>query len=364
MKKLLVLLVGTAFVTILACTKEDPMAPAEPGPAPLSPVVFDPAAMPYDSLSTYNFFAGAMAQQQPVQGVLPYELITPLFTDYAHKHRFIWMPASVTGQYVSDGAVLDLPDGTILIKTFYYDHVQPGDVVRNIETRLMYRWGGAWYFADYVWNADQTEAVLDMNGSFTNVEWVDGNGNLRTVDYRIPAAAECFTCHKLNNLANPIGPKPRNLNMDLTYDTGTRNQLEEWVDRGYLQAGHPAVTNTVVRWDDVTADLNDRVRAYVDINCAHCHADGQYCDYRPMRFAWEETLDPTDLGVCVPPDDPIAQGVDYIVSRGNVPRSMMHYRINNTDISERMPLLGRTMIHEEAVDMVADWIQSLSPACQ
>ena len=57
-----------------------------------SPVNFNLQAMPYANLSTYNFFQGEMKALTPVYGVLPYELINPLFTDYSKKTRFVWMP--------------------------------------------------------------------------------------------------------------------------------------------------------------------------------------------------------------------------------------------------------------------------------
>ena len=82
-----------------------------------------------------------------------------------------------------------------------------------------------------------------------------------------------------------------------------------------------------------------------------------------MRFAWELTADPVNLGLCVEPDEQILPFDAYIVSAGNVDKSMMHYRISSTEVSERMPLLGRTLVHQEAVDMIADWILQLSPPC-
>ncbi|MEZ4807751.1 MAG: hypothetical protein R2815_09845 [Flavobacteriales bacterium] len=357
-----VLIIVAAFG---ACRKDDPESPTPepPGTGPTSPVVFDINAVPYAQLSTYNFFQGPMADQQPSYGVLPFEPISTLFTDYAKKKRFVWMPSGVKAQYAADGALLDFADGTVLIKNFYYDNVQPGGDRRIIETRLMFRRNGAWEFADYVWNAEQTEATFDLVGSNTAVEWVDDNSVARSIDYRIPSHAECATCHKSYSQPVPIGTKPQNLNGDFAYEDGSMNQLAKWELMGYLESGFPSGINTVVDYHDVTQDLEMRVRSYVDINCAHCHADGGHCDYRPMRFAFGATIDPVNLGVCVEPDDPIDPSQTHIVSRGNTARSMMYYRINSNDEAVRMPLFGRTIIHEEAVDMIGEWIDGLSPPC-
>ncbi len=325
---------------------------------------------PFATLSEYRFFKGRMADHQAVPGVLPYAPITPLFTDYAHKMRFVWMPAGVSATYNGDHNVLDFPDGTVLIKTFYYDHVQPADERRIIETRLLFKRNGLWEFANYVWNAEQTEATFDMAGSYTPVTWTDDNGMSRTIDYRVPSIAECQTCHKDMDLPIPIGPKPQNLNSlfnygdERTYGPAPKNQLQKWAEMGYLQRNFPKNIVTTARWDDPTVDLNSRVRAYVDINCAHCHRENSHCDYRPMRFAFNETADPANLGICVPPDDPLLPQHTYIVARGSIGRSLLHYRLSATDEAVRMPLLGRTIVHDEGLALITEWINSLTPVCE
>ena len=354
-------------VVLAACTHEtnDVIAPVVPEPSgnDTSPVVFDPALVPYATLSQYNFFQGAMVDQVPVVGVLPYDVITPLFSDYAHKKRFVWMPNGQQATYVSDNKALSFPDGTVLIKTFYFDRVQPADTRRIMETRLLFRRNGQWEFADYVWNAAQTEAYFNLNGQFVPLAWKDDADVTHTLNYRIPAGAECHTCHKDFGIDSPIGPKPQNLDRDFDYPEGTSNQLVKWATVGYLQPGFPSNIDRTVRWDDPDESLTDRVRAYVDMNCSHCHNEGGHCDYRPMRFAWSETTDLVNLGVCVEPEDPIDPNYPYIVASGNVPRSMLWYRISSTAEEVRMPLLGRTVVHEEAKALLEEWINTLSPPC-
>ena len=305
-----------------------------------------------------------MADLSPVTGVLPFEPITPLFSDYAHKSRFVWMPDGVSASYVADSLVLDFPDGAVLIKNFYYDHVQPADTRRIMETRLLYRRDDQWQFATYVWNAAQTEATLRMDGQNEAVQWVDDGGTLRNVNYRIPSLAECQTCHKKYGLSVPIGVKPQNLNSNFGYTDGAMNQLAKWQASDYLQGGLPASIETVAKWDDVTLDPLIRVRAYVDMNCSHCHSQGGHCDYRPMRFAWHDSNILENLGVCVPPDDNLGlPQYTHIVNAGNIERSMMYFRMSSADEAVRMPLLGRTLVHDEAVQLIGDWITSLTPPC-
>jgi len=329
-----------------------------------STVNFNLNEVPYDNLSDYNFFIGEMVNHNPVYGVIPYDVITPLFADYAHKFRFIWMPEGTRASYNGDHDILSFQDGTVLIKTFYFDNVQPEGDRRVIETRLEFMRNGQWEFAEYVWNDEQTEATLDLEGSFTPVQFLNEENELKSINWRIPSEAECKTCHKLEEAAIPIGPKPQNINRDYNYADGTRNQLLKLIEMGYLESDIPVQIETVVPWDDTSYPLEERVRAYVDMNCAHCHRNNSHCDYRPIRLAWEETVDPANLGVCVEPDQVIpGQGLQDIIVPGNAERSVMYFRINTEDPATMMPLIGRSIVHEEGRDLILEYINSLEGPC-
>lgn len=331
-------------------------------PDPVSPVVVDLATVPYEKLSDYKFFEGEIKNQEPAYKVLPYELNSPLFTDYAHKKRFVWMPKGTSATYAGDSEILDFPVGTVLIKSFYYDNVQPANTTRIIETRLLIKKGDEWIFANYIWNEDQTEAVLDMHGGYTNISWSE-NGTTKSTDYQIPSEAECLTCHKTNDKPIPIGPKPQNLNKMFTYSDGSANQLSRWIQEGYLQDNLPADIVSTVDWTDTSQPLELRVRSYIDINCAHCHRENSHCDYMSMRFAFSETGDPENLGICVPPQDNINPSLTYIIAKKNPLRSAVAYRIKSVVPNERMPILGRTIVHEEAVEMITEWINTMDTPC-
>jgi uncharacterized repeat protein (TIGR03806 family) len=348
------------FLTLLSCSSDDEYTEV-PDPDPVSPVVLDLNAVPYQNLSDYKFFEGPMKEQNPSYGVLPYEPISSLFTDYALKKRFVWMPKDSKASYNSDGTVFNFPTGSVLIKNFYYDNVQPGGGRRIIETRLLIKKASGWVFAEYVWNAEQTEATLNMNGAFTSVSWLDSNGELQTVDsYRIPSASECLICHKILEDPKPIGPKPQNLNSNYNYADGTSNQLSKWVNFGYLENNLPSNIATVVDYKDTSKPLPLRVRSYLDIQCAHCHQQDSHCDYRPIRLAFSETTSAANLGICVPPDEVVDPSLTNIVTPGNVMRSMMHYRLNTNEEQYRMPLIGRSVIHTEGVQLIENWINSLN----
>lgn len=325
------------------------------------------ANVPYPKLSDYNFFVGNIVNQIPFSNVIPYEPASSLFTDYAQKKRFIWMPNGVSATYDGDDKILDFPIGTFLIKTFYYTTIQPGNVTKLIETRVMVRKSDGWKFYEYLWNDEQTDAFLVnledfANGSFKTITFTKPNNEIVTTDYRIPSDGECFACHKINDVAIPIAVKPQNLNHNYNYATGSMNQMQKLVTQGYLNS-YPSNIVSTVDYHDASQPLALRARSYLDANCAHCHQDQGRCDYRAVRFNFSQTDQDAKVGICVTADEEISPTLQKIVSPGNFSKSILHYRINTNEENQRMPLLGRTIVHEEGVQLLEQWITSLNQTC-
>lgn len=328
----------------------------------------DLSLVPFPKLSDYHFFIGDIKNLTPSMNVIPYEPASSLFTDYAQKKRFIWMPEGVRANYVADNKVMDFPIGTILIKSFYYTTIQPGNTTKIIETRLMVRRSDRWYFYEYVWNDAQTDAELTAGNDFENGDvkyftFTKPNGEVINEEYRIPSESECHACHKINEIRTPIGPKPQNLNFNLAYNNGeNKNQLQKLLEQGYLQS-YPSNIVSTVDYHDTTKPLEQRFRSYIDANCAHCHQDLGRCEYRALRLGFGETTDPTNMGVCVQADEVISPTLQKLISPGNFNKSILHYRLNTNDESERMPLLGRTITHDEGLALVREYILSLTNTC-
>lgn len=361
-----------AVIFLIACNSDE-----ESEYTPVSPVKVDLTQVPYPKLSDYKFFEGALKNLTPSYKVIPYKPASSLFSDYAHKKRFVWMPDGTKATFNGDGKTLELPVGAAIIKNFYYENIQPNNTTKIIETRIMIKKFTGWIFANYVWNDEQTEAFFDLDGSYQDITWIE-NGETKSVTYRIPSEVQCITCHKKKEMINneeqtvyiPIGIKPQNLNNTYNYNTETKNQLTKWIETGYLESNFtlPSATNSTVDYEDTSQPLDLRARSYVDINCAHCHTDDRHCDYRPMRFAYNQTGGPsgnTYMGVCVSTQDmqDFPSTLAKIVAPGNISKSMLYYRINTTDETYRMPLHGRTLIHTEGVALMEQWINSLGP-CQ
>lgn len=371
-KYVLIAFLAILFILFYSCTNDQD---DNNNYTQVSPVTLDLTQVPYAKLSDYNFFQGPIKDLNPVYGVLPYEPASSLFADYAHKKRFVWMPSNTIATYNGDNNILELPVGAVLIKNFYYEDVVPSNTTQIIETRIMIKKSNGWIFANYVWNDDQTEAFFDLDGSFKSISW-NQNGTVKNVNYRIPNEVQCITCHKTETVVNgnlvttntPIGIKPQNLNFNYNYADGSKNQLMKWIEKNYLTNNFslPTAQNTVINYEDDSQPLENRTRAYFDINCAHCHTEGGHCSYRPLRLSYNETFNNrTNMGVCVDTEDmqDFPPALSKLVTPGNIGRSMLYYRLDTEDESYRMPLHGRTLIHTEGVELVEDWINSLSP-CQ
>jgi len=317
-----------------------------------------------ERLSEYGFFEGKPSDQKPAQGVLPYSLHTPLFTDYAWKQRFIKWPEGSPATY-HPSRVLEFPIGTTIIKTFYYpyDERKPEKGRRLIETRLLIREEEGWKALPYHWNEDQSEAYLEVAGGITEVKWKDKEGKKRKVDYVMPNLNQCKSCHSWEGEMTPIGPSARQLNSVHDYGRGGKNQLAHWKSMGLLE-GLPEDRGsipTVPRWSDPgSGTTEERARAWLDINCAHCHnprgpasTSGFFLDIGQD--------DPSVYGVY---KTPVAAGrgsgdLQYDIYPGKPDQSILVYRMASDDPGIMMPEVGRKLVHEEGLEVVRQWIADM-----
>ena len=333
-------------------------------------VTLDLDKFPYDTLSEYNFFNGALNAIQPAYGVLPYQPISSLFTDYAVKERFVWVPVGETASFDQNNKSLNFPVGSALVKMFYYNNVLPTNTTRIIETRVMVKTQDGWDFAEYVWNDAQTEAFLETteDGGYTEVNWLQ-DGQQKFVNYRIPAKQQCVICHTNDFETVPLGIKPQNINSFLTYDDGPSNQLQKLINFGYLEDALPENITTVVDWTDTSNSLEQRAKSYLDINCANCHIDGGQGDYRGIRLGYTDMLNNDEnVGVCVDGDTPIPVGGGTFITKLIAPEdsenSIIYYRMSVTgDEAYKMPQFGQSLVHTEALVLMEDWINSINQSC-
>ena len=318
-------------------------------------------AEPYPKkLSEWHLFKSTREGLQPNARVVPYDLNTPLFSDYASKYRFVWMPVGVSAEYRDDGA-FEFPVGAIFSKTFAFSEAGRRGGERLIETRLLVHTAGGWVPLPYIWNKEEDEAFLRVVPDPVEVHWTDAGGRRRDFTYQIPNTNECHECHDNNKALLPIGPKARNLNKSFAYADGAENQIAHWTRIGYLR-GAPAAGGIprVPRWDDpADGSLGDRAKAYLDNNCAHCHQPGGTAGYTGVDFRFTH-FDLAHTGICKRPNSAGLMGdLEFDLVPGYPERSILLYRMESVAPKAMMPQIGRDVVHEEGVGLIRAWIASL-----
>lgn len=291
------------------------------------------------NLSEMRLFRGNLSDLTPSPYAFVYDLNTRLYTDYAEKQRIIAVPLGTS--LVSNGDGLpDFPDKTVIAKTFYYNIDDRNlSLGKNlVETRVMIKTDGTWEFGNYIWNGAQTDATLDTEGMVTPISWIDMDGNTRNINYEIPSQENCFTCHQSFGNATPIGPKLRSMNFDID----GANQLASLIADGYLTGlTDESSIQALPDWSDTSVPEARRVRAYFDINCAHCHSIGGYHNENyagNMRFDYETSFEDS-----------------HIYEQ----RYSIMTRIQTSIDGYSMPYLGVTTPHQEALDLIIPYLESM-----
>ena len=314
----------------------------------------------YENLSGYKFFVGEMKNLQPASGIVPYDLNTALFSNYAEKLRFIKLPAGTKATF-NDTAVFSMPIGTILIKNFYYysDFRKPANGKKIIETRLLVHRDEGWATYQYIWNEAQTEAVFEPIGDVTSVSYIDAKGKKITAPYVIPNQNQCKGCHAQGNILLPIGLAARHINGDYDYATGKQNQLKYWEAHNMIDLPAGKISSNA-NWFDKKASVESKARAYLDVNCGFCHSSKGPANTSGL-FLDIYNNNPTSLGIN---KTPVAAGrgsggLQFDIVPGNPSKSILIYRMTSTDPGISMPEIGREQIHKEGVAVIGEWIKGL-----
>jgi uncharacterized repeat protein (TIGR03806 family) len=297
--------------------------------------VFPNAIVMPDKLSAFQIFKGKSSELIPSEPFAVYELATPLYSDYSEKQRLLKLPAGKTLLAVSEG-LPQFPDSTVLVKTFFYykDKRNPALGKNIIETRLLVKSEGQWNVGTYLWNEEQTEATLLTTGLNKPVSWLDEKDAQQVISYHIPSNAECNTCHQASNKIVPIGPKVRNLNRDIVRNNRQINQLQFLQEQGLLQPVDTASISKLPQWNSTRFTLEERARAYLDVNCAHCHSQTGFCPDARLFLDYELSLEETRI------------------------KKRRKSLVNRLEDGE-MPKLGITVVHQEGVELVKAYVQSL-----
>jgi len=289
-------------------------------------------------LSSYNIYEGDYINLSPMADFHLLELSSTLFTDYSQKQRLIKLPEGYKLESLDD-IYFDFPDETILVKTFFYYNDQRDTSLgkRVIETRLMIKSEGIWNSATYVWNEEQNDATLNNLGYDTSVSWIDEEGTVISTFYHVPDHNECITCHQFDSEMTPLGTTQVNLNNTIERNGVTWNQLEYLKSIELLSTNvDPFEVSTIVDYKDATNSLSERGRAYLHMNCAHCHNPSGWEESSEfdMDFRYQTEFDETG-----------------IEDQAN--------RILRITGNRRMPYIGTTLFDEEGIAILTEFIESI-----
>ncbi|MDA0709289.1 MAG: hypothetical protein O3B73_03655 [bacterium] len=318
---------------------------------------------PPGSLSEFGFFETIGATKTLAGGVISYDINTPLFSDYTLKYRYVKLPPNARAKY-DPVSPFELPVGTLIAKTFAYpvDMRDLSKGQRLLETRVLVLRPNGWVGLPYIWNEAQTDAALEIAGEVLPASWIHADGQPRFNEYLVPNVNQCKQCHDQHGQLKPIGIRAKHLNREYPYKTGAENQLAYWTRMGMLDgAPPPEEAPRLAMWHDAAnATVDARARAWLDINCAHCHS--------PEGRAWSAGLDltstQTDSSLIGIYKTSTAAGAgtggrDYDVVPGDPDASIFPFRIASTQPDVAMPELGRRLVHAEGLALIELWIAEM-----
>ena len=308
---------------------------ASPAPAPDDAIILGDT-LPA-KLSAFRLMADG---RTPMAGVKPYTLSTPLFSDYSEKWRYLYLPKGAALRWTGDG-LPEFPTGSVLVKSFGYpaDMRKPDANVRILETRLLVKRASGWVALPYVWDADGKDASLKRAGTRVDVRWTQLDGKPRAISYAVPNVNQCKGCHDAGGVLTPIGPKARNIASGMM---------------------HPVAARPLPVWTNARASLDGRARAYLDVNCGHCHSRVGPANTSGLWLDWDQPQG-VNLGLG---KRPTAAGrgsadLEFAIAPGHPERSYLISRMQSLDPGIAMPELGRATVHTEGVSLLSDWIRTL-----
>lgn len=379
----------------------------EPSPRDLPPSSFP------RTLSASGLFRSVRGHEvQP--GLIPYSVNAQLWSDGAHKERFIALPGADPQIEVTASRGWNFPDGTVLVKSFALETEEGRPSSRRwIETRFLTRQQGEWTGYSYLWNDEQTEATLvDAKGADgvyrvrvpRSAREPDG---IREQAWRYPSRAECMACH--TRAANfVLGLTTLQMNRDHRYPRGVRdNQLRvleklrllrvnyqeearnmlraRAVARGLseqeaasyvekqsrfegqrkppqsgLLSQHPDRLPRLADPFDKSQPLTARARSYIHANCANCHVEAGGGNAQ-MELEFTTPAEKMRVIGVRPLHDRFDLPDPQLIAPGRPRSSVLLHRISNRTKGQ-MPPLATTRVDEQAIRLLRRWIEKLPPA--
>ena len=308
-------------------------------------------------LSQTGAFAN-LANLEPAQGVIPYDMIESFWSDGAEKKRWIAIPndgshnSAAEQIQFSENEAWQLPAGSVVIKHFEFGG-------RKLETRFeVHGDDGVYYYLTYKWDNSGTDATL-LEGALDETYNIGG----QNIKWHYPSRQECLSCH-LPSVGGVIGLKTRYLNKTVTYPkTGmTANQLVALSQMDILNQNISTQNANnylkIAAVNDGSASLEHRARSYLDLNCSYCHnpqgSSGQagFNALLTVPLGNQGLVDGNifdDLGI---------SGARMIVP-GDHNKSILYHRMAQVGTAKAMPPLAKNEVDNVGVELIKNWINSM-----
>lgn len=322
-----------------------------------SPPVSDLPVKLSDNAALYTISTGGQ-----VPGLIPHEPREQFWTDGAIKTRHMAIPGVQQATYQPTGG-WDFPNGTTLVKNYSLP-LTDGDSgsAMRVETRLLVKNAGDWRGFSYRWNEAETEAFL-LTSASTRDFTIQTVGGPLSYTWQFPSSSQCLECH--TTAANrTLGLQTVQMNCDFTYPTSgvTDNQLRTLDHISLFNPALPGAPGTLASMPgstNLSATLEQRVKSYLQANCAHCHMPGGPSGTNPdMR--WETILASMNIIDEIPARGDLGVAGARIVKPGAPDESVLLLRMESLDPAVRMPPLSTTREDEAATALVREWINSLA----
>lgn len=299
----------------------------------------------------------------PNPGLVAYDINLPFWSDHATKRRWFGLPGTAPAFGFSREGNWSLPEGAVWVKHFDLETTRGNPATaRRLETRVLVRNATGAYGVAYRWNADGTEATLvDPGGEEFDIDVIEGG--VPTVQrWRIPSQAECMTCHS-PQAGLALSFRTRQLNRDGEIAGNVGNLIHLLALCGYL-TGEEATAGDLPRHvapHEASYSLEARARSYLAVNCAYCHSTGG-----TAQAAWDVSADRKlfETGIVNGAATGALHPSDRLVVPGDDERSTLVNRAAARNGYTRMPPLASSVVDDEGVQLLIDWIRLELPERQ
>jgi uncharacterized repeat protein (TIGR03806 family) len=313
-------------------------------------------------LSETGLFAST-SEHECAAGLVPYSVNAPGWADGATAERFIALPGEAQMEYFADRS-WNPPDGSALVQTLSLERAAGDPASRfRVETRVLLRQQGEWAGYSYRWDDDQADAVLVANeGAQAELSIRDPQSDgTRRQAWRFASRSECLMCH--SRAANfVLGLSDAQLNRDHDYPSRRASQLATLVHIGLLKtppAKPPAELAKLADPYDASADLDERARSYLHVNCSVCHVAAGGGNAR-MELSRATAPEKMELVEARPQHDTFGIANAMLVAPGDPQRSVLIHRLARRGRGQ-MPPLASARVDERGVELMRTWIAGMTP---